>query len=134
MLGRQKLRLIQNHHAVGDVVQLATARWSGGVKRFKELDVGSDDDGRIPVLTGNTAFGGFVFRFEIAVMLDDRRRVDAVEHAAKYVGRLLNDAGVGYDIDDSPLTITFGVMQGKTERGQRFSAAGGHREREETRW
>ena len=43
---------------------------------------------------------------------------------------LFNDAGVGSRQNDSVQMMPPGVLQGESQRGKRFAAAGGHREGE----
>ena len=49
-LDRQRLRFIKYHHRARDPMQLATARCPVSVKRFEELDIGGDNQPRIPIL------------------------------------------------------------------------------------
>ena len=49
---RQGLRLVEDYHAVGDVVQLPAAAAAVGVQRFKKLHGSRHDDRRVPVLAG----------------------------------------------------------------------------------
>ena len=48
--GRQQLGFVEDDDALGNVMQLAAARGACGVERLEELDVGGDDDRRLPVL------------------------------------------------------------------------------------
>ena len=57
-------------------MELATGGGAVGKKRFKKLDVGSDDDGCIPVLARETmeillVVFGAGFRLKLRVMLED---------------------------------------------------------------
>ena len=131
MLRRQQLCFIQNHDRIDDVMQLAAAGRFGGVKGFEELNVGGDYHGRIPVLRSQTALRRFVLRFEVAVMFDDRRWLDAGEDAAKNVRRLLDDAGVGNDIDDTFQVVPLSMSESETERSECLASAGRNGKTEE---
>ncbi len=128
---RQQLSLVEDDHRVDQVVQFAAARSACGKQRFEELHIGGDDDGRVPVFTGQAA--GAVFAaglgFGVAVMLDDR----VTEDGAEDVSRLLDDAGVGNDVDDAAFAMHAGVFEREGHPRQRLTAAGGHGQREQAR-
>jgi len=61
---------IQHHHAVSDVVELTTAAGPGGKQRLEKLNVGRHNQRRIPILCCQTTLRCFLFRIEVAVVLD----------------------------------------------------------------
>lgn len=67
--GRKGLDFIENDDAAGDAMEFAAAAGAVGVERFEELNVGGDDEGRVPVLCGQAVFGGFLVRLEFGVVL-----------------------------------------------------------------
>ena len=132
MAGWNHLRLIKNHNAVGDVVKLAALGRTVGVEGLKELHSGGDDDGGIPVFGGQPlkviVAAGFVVIVvgNAAVMLYN---VGFSQYVPEYLGVLLNDGGIGNDVNHTFHAVFNGVFQPKRQRGYGFSTTGGHRQR-----
>ena len=125
---RQRLRLIENHHAVGDVVEFAAAAGFGGVEGFKELYGGRDDDGCIPVFAGKALaegigrFGIRIGQIHLTVML---HHVLIAQNIPKDLRVLVDDAGVGDDVDDALHLMLHCMAERKGKRRNRFAAARG---------
>ena len=98
------MSLVEHDDAADQVVQLAAARGASGKQALEELDIGGDDDRRVPVLAGETRAGGFlpIVEFGVAVVFDD---VLVTEHGAEDVGRLFDDRGIGNGVDDPALVV-----------------------------
>ncbi len=98
---RQRLRLVQDHHASRDVVQLAAAGRPVGEQPLEELHGGGDDHGGVPVLHREAQL---VLRLGRRLRVVDEGAV-VLEHGlvaerlAEDGGVLLDDAGVGDDVD-----------------------------------
>src|SRR5206468_9467338 len=88
-------------------------------QRLQKLDVGGDDNWSVPVLRRQPTSGSLLVRIKIAVMLDDL----IAKYIAKDVGRLLDNAGVGNDIDDAPLAMAKRVVQCERHAGECLSSA-----------
>ena len=125
---RQRLRLVENHHAVGDVVEFAAAAGFGGVEGFKELHGGRDDDGCIPVFAGKALaegigrFGIRIGQIHLTVML---HHVLITQNIPKDLRVLVDDAGVGNDVDDALHLMLHCMAERKGKRRNRFAAARG---------
>ena len=132
-LDRQQLCLVQHDHAVGQVVQLAATRGLAGEQTFEELDVGGDDQRRVPVLAGQPRRGGFALGLAlgVAVVLDHRAVAQCGEDLAKYFGGLLDDAGVGNGVDHPAFAMGVGMVKCKGQAGEGFAAARGHGQAED---
>ena len=131
----QGLRLIQHNHAIGDTVQLAAATGLAGKQGFKQLHIGGHDERRIPVLTAQTALialPALIVRVKVAVMLQHQFLPQTREYLAVFSRRLVDDAGKGNRHDNPAFVMLCGMTQGKIQARERFAAAGGHAQREET--
>ena len=132
MAGWNHLRLIKNHNAVGDVVKLAALGRTVGIQGLKELHGGGDNDGGIPVFGGQPlkviVAAGFVVIVvgNAAVMLHN---VGISQYVSEYLGILLDDGGIGNDVNHTLHAVFNGVLQPKCQRGYGFSTTGGHRQR-----
>ena len=71
-------------------------------------------------------FSGFFIVLDVGMMLDDG--VLKAGDGAKDGGGLFNDAGVGNDVDDAFFLVLNGMVEGKSEGRERFSAAWGYGE------
>ncbi len=141
---RQGLRLVQHHHGVRDVVQLAARGGATGEQALEELHRRGDHDRRIPVLSCAAEFGETLLPLVVGV-LDPARRVPVeacvmLQHAvirperlAEDRGGLLDDRGVGDDVDHPVQAVAAGVFQREGKRGQRLATARGHGESEGAR-
>ena len=100
------------------------------MERFKELDTRRDNDWHIPVLRKKThprlpcliVYVSMMFQYDVIA-----------EHIPKHLGVLLNDAGVGDDIDDAVKAMRGGVTEGKRHRRKGLPATCRNRKREQTR-
>ena len=127
----QGLRLVKNHHAVCQIVQLAAPGSFGGVQGLKKLHGRGDDHRRVPVFAGQTAAASirrfrvalFVRQFRLAVMLQN---VFFSQNFRKDLGVLLDDTGVGNDVNDPLHPVADGMGKGKGQRRHGFPAAGRH--------
>nr|WP_234385100.1 hypothetical protein [Paracidovorax avenae] len=142
-LERHGLRLVQHHHAAGNVVQLAALRGPRGEEAFEELHGRGDDDGCVPVLHGQAQLlGGLVFLRvalgwlalgEGAVVLQHGGIAQRAQGLAEHGGVLLDDAGERNDEDHALQPVADGVVQRESQRGQGLAAARGHGQREQPR-
>ena len=138
---RDCLRLVQNHDAVGDVVQLAAFRRAVCEQALEELNRRCDDDRHVPVFGCQAELGPRFARaerllVESAVMFKDEIAVVPVscERRTEHRGILLDDAGVGNDVDHPPQSVPQHMLQGESKRGQCLAAPGRHGQREQPRW
>ena len=81
-----------------------------------------------PVFTGQARSVVFPLgiRFGVAVMFDHR----LAENAAEGVSGLLNNAGVGDDVNHPTLAVNARMFQSEGHARKRFAATGGNREGE----
>ena len=109
---RKHLCFIEDHNAVGDVVQFATASRFAGKQGLEELHSGRYNNGCIPVFTGQMPTIGFfrthIFIIDIAVVL---QYVLVAQKTAEDCRVLFDDAGVGDDINDPLLAVDYCVFQ-----------------------
>ena len=123
---RNHLRLVEDHDALGKIVQLAAFRRAIGKKRFEKLHVRRHDDGRIPVLRRQPlAVHVRVLRIVIIhmlMMLDD---VFLAQQLPEDRRILLDDRRIRYDVDDAfALSLDMsGIMQGKRQGRNRLAPA-----------
>ena len=113
-------------------MKLAALGRTVGIQGLKELHGGGDNDGGIPVFGGQPlkmiVWIGFIFIVirNAAVMLYN---VGFSQYVPEYLGVLLNDGGIGDDINHTFHAVFNGVLQPKCQRGYGFSTTGGHRQR-----
>ena len=89
----QGLRLVQHNHAVGQIVQFPAARGAGGKQAFKQLHIGGDDQGGVPVFGGESVFlrvAVGVVGLVVAVVLQHGA---VAQRLAENLGGLLDNAG-----------------------------------------
>ena len=143
VVARQHLGLIENEDRFGQIVQLATPGRAIGIERLEELNVCGDDDGDIPVLGRQPQFPQNAVRLficlsgvarpverlpvEIGVML---QHIVQAQHALELRGILLDDAGIGNDVDDTFQAMRYRMVQGESQRREGLSAAGWNRKGE----
>ena len=128
----QGLRFIENHDAVGNVVQLAAAGRPVAVEGLKKLHRCGDDHRRIPILCRK----GFAVKRGIDRIVAGRivragvvfKDIFVPQDAPKGFGGLVDDGRVGDHIDDPGQVVSYGVGKGKSQRGNGFAAAGGDRQ------
>lgn len=122
---------IEDNDAAGDVVELAAGGGAAGEERLKELNVGGNDKGGVPVFSGEAGPGGYSFRIvRIEVTMMFKYGVSA-ESLAEDISVLLDNGGVGDDVDDALQVVVEGMGEGERERGEGFAAARGDGEGEE---
>ncbi|MCR6700788.1 MAG: hypothetical protein NVV68_06425 [Dokdonella sp.] len=133
---RQGLRLVQDHHAARDVVQLPALRGPIREQALEELHSRGNDDGRIPVLHRQPAL---LFRLQLglgvleerAMVLEDRVLAEVAEGLAEDAGGLLDDAGERNHIDHAAQPMRNRVIERPCQRGERLAAAGRDGQREQ---
>ena len=124
-IGRQHLDFVENHDAVGDVVEFAAAAGTAGMERLEELDAGGYYDRRVPILGGQATLLRFLVGIEAGMVLD---HVVRAEKTAQHVGGLLDDRRIGDHVDDALMAVGQGVPQGEGGTGKGFAAARGNRQ------
>ena len=112
VFGGQGLGFVKDDDGVGNIVQLAAAFVFGGEEGFKELYVGGDDQGGIPVFGQKSVGFAVVFLREVAVVLE---HAIFSQNLAEDACGLVDDAGVGDDVDDALFAVETGVFQSETE-------------------
>ncbi len=136
----QHLGLVQDDHAPGQAVEFAAAGRTVGEERLEELHVGGHHQGRVPVLGRQlvAAPGRIVLalrppgRGEVAVVLQHHPVAEfGLEYLAENPGVLLDDAGVGDDVDHPAKAMGQRVLEGEGQGGVGLAPAGGHGERKE---
>ena len=133
IIAGERLRLVENQDAVGKVVQLAAAAGAVGIQRLEKLHGGGYDNRRVPVFTGEKASvlrGRQIVLFHHFVICGGK--VGQYVFFAQQVGEglcgLVDDGGVGDDVDHPVQPVGSGVLQREGQRGKGLSAAGGHGE------
>jgi hypothetical protein len=118
--GRESLDFIVDDDRTGDAVEFSAGRGAVGVKRFKELDIGGDDDGCVPVFAGKTVEVLLVvfragFGLELRVVLENNFAPDFFgengKRGAENIGVLADDRGERNDIDDAAMALKMGVAE-----------------------
>ena len=113
--GGERLDFVEDHDAAGGAVELAAGVGAVGEERFEEADVGSDDEGGVPVFEGEAVVLGFVLWVEFGVVFQDDVAANFLgercKDGAEDVGVLLDDAGEGDDEDDAPVAVFQSVAQ-----------------------
>ena len=136
-VGRQCLRLVEDHHAAGQAVELAAPRGLVREEALEELHGGGHDDRCVPVLRGQASprrrrIEGLVVPAPagLAVVLQDHATGIGghLQRLAVGVGRLLGDGQEGHRHDDPPLAVVERVPQREREAGERLAAAGRDRQ------
>ena len=124
VIHRNHLRLIEDHDALGKIVQFAAFRRAIGKKRFEKLHVRRHDDGRIPVLRRQPLAVHIrilhIVIIHILMMLDDTVRPQQIPKDSRI---LLDDRRIRYDIDDAP-ALSLGmscIMQSKRQGRNRLA-------------
>lgn len=133
MLHRHHLGFVENHHAVGDVVEFPAAGGAGRIEGFKKLYHGGNNHRLVPVF-GGQGHGMFAGIFPILLtpsffFIDNPavvfQHIFASQNFPEFPGGLVNDGAVGDHIDHSLLSIRRGMAQGKGQGRDGFSPAGG---------
>ena len=125
----QHLRLVKDHHAVGQIVELAALGGAVGVHRFEQLHRRGDHHRHVPVLRRQRPAHLLRRRTVLQVKLHPGVMLQHVllpQNIPKNGGVLVDDGGVRNDIDHTLHPVFLCVAQGKGQRGHRFPAAGGH--------
>ena len=131
MTAWQHLGLIENNHAVGNIVELPALGRSIGVERFKELHRCGDNHRRVPVLAGQAlkeigpACLFLLIQADAAVVL---HHIVLPQNGSKNFRILLNDGGIGNYVDDPVQPVLHRMLQGEGKGGHRFPSSGGNRE------
>ena len=120
---RQHLCFVEDDHALGDVVNLAAARGLMRIERLEELHIGGDHDRNIPILRGQLQFDRHVIGHvtgrvtlsvpellpvEVSMVLE---HILLAEDILENRGVLLDDAGVGDDVNDAMESMSDGVVK-----------------------
>ena len=133
---RQSLRLVQDDHAVCDVVQLPAAGRAVGEETLEELHGGGHDHRRIPVFHCQLEL---VQRFPTAhLALVERtvvfhNEVDVVvlsECVPKYSGSLFDDGRERQDVDHAVKIVRQRVAQGERQRRESLASPCRNRQHE----
>ena len=125
MLQRQHLRLVEDDNAVRKAVELAALGGAVGIQRFKELHRRRDHHGHIPVFRGKRPAD---IRRRCAVGKVKAHAGMVLQHIAvsqyipKHGGVLLDDGGIGNNIDHSLHPVLHRMAQRKGHGGHRLSA------------
>ena len=127
MRQRQHLRLVKDHDAVGQIMQLAAPGGTGGIHGLKKLHRRDNHHRHVPILRGQCLpdvlrrcavgevelYAGMVFQY-----------IAASQNIPEHLGVLVNDGGIRDDVDH-PLHPVFRRMaQRKGQRRHRLSTAG----------
>ena len=136
VLARQRLRLVEDQHAVGEPVQFPHPPRPPREEALEQLHGRRDHDGRVPVLGGQLrprpfARAGRVVGVAVVLQHGGRGVVRAPEDVAADPRGLLGDARERNGDDHAPLTVPHGVPEGERHAGARLAAAGGHGQAEE---
>lgn len=98
-IGREHLGFIENNDAARDVMEFATGGGTRGEKGLEELNVGGDDERGVPIFGGEVGPGVFPLRIDVTMMLEHGASAKSL---AEDISVLLDDGGVGDDVDDAP--------------------------------
>ena len=124
----EHLGFVKDEDAFRQTVVFPAPGGAVGEEGFKKLDVGGDDDGGVPVFRRKPqpllclVIVGALVQICRGVVLQN---VFCPQDFSEGICRLLDDAGVGDDIDHPPLSVGRGVLQGEGEGGDGLPAAGG---------
>ena len=125
----QHLRLVEDHDAVRQIVQLPALRGSVGVHGFKQLHRRCHHNGHVPIFGGQRFadfFGLCAVRklyVHAGMML---QHVSIAQYGAENRRILIDDGRIGNDVDDSLHAVMHRMPQRKAQRRNRLSAAGRH--------
>ena len=124
-IARKLLGLIQNHHAIGNIVNLAAAAGFRRKQAFKQLHVGGNNQRRVPIFRGKAGFRSFLvfFHFQIAVVFQYHVIAQCF---AENIGVLLDNTGERNSIDNTFFAEFQRVLQSEPQARQSFAAAGRH--------
>ena len=127
----EHLGLVEDHHAVGDIVELATGGGAVIVQRLKKLHRRGHHDRHIPVLGGVSH--SFLFGVKaplLGVIVHDTAMVLQYhvlpQDLSKHRSGLFDDRGIGDHVNDTVFSRRFGMAQGKSQRGDGLAAACGN--------
>ena len=116
---RQALRLVQNDHRFGDVVQLATFLGSVGKQAFEKLHSRCDNHRTVPILGRQPHFLGAGF-VEPLFCLKGRVMLQNGIFVAKFIPEnlcgLVDDGGIRGDVNHPPHVMRNTVIQRKGQR------------------
>ena len=121
---RKHLRFIEDENAVCHIVELPA---SGGFiceEGFKELNICRYDQRLVPVFSGEAARVHLVIFKIILEVVMVLQQVAISNDIAECGRRLLNDRGIGDDIDHTAHLMTDSMLQRKGQGGKGFPAAG----------
>ena len=119
---RDRLRLVEHDHGLGEIMQPPAARRAIGVQALEQLDVGRHDDGRGPVLHRETQLVARLPARDVR-LVDGRVVLEndfLAENLAKNGGRLVDDRGERDRIDDPLEIVLLRMLQGEA-RAKRAS-------------
>ena len=127
----QHLGLIKNNDAVGQIVELPALGGAAGVDGFKQLHRRGHHHRHVPVLRGQSP-ACFLRRRavrevegHIGVVL---QHVAVAQNIPEYLGVLLDDGGIGNNVDHPPHPVGHDVAQGKGQGCHSLPATGGNRQ------
>ena len=128
------MRLVKDHHAIGDAMELTATGGAVIVKRFKELHRRSHHDGHIPVLRCVfQALLPIIYLTVVVFVINDAAVMlqhNVIPEDLTENGRgLLNNGGIGDHVNDAILPCFSGMTEGKGKRGHGLTASRRHRER-----
>ena len=140
MVHRYHLGFVENHYAVGDVVEFPAAGGVGGIEGFKKLHHGGNYHRFVPVFGGQShgvaagvfplfflplcRFGDTFFFINYAAVV--LQYVFLPQNLPEFTGSLVDDGAVGDHIDHPLFPISGGMAQGKGQRRYRFASPGRH--------
>ena len=113
-------------------MQLAAARRAVAVQRLKKLHGGGHNDRGVPVFGGKRlAVGGFIAVFGCRILRPSvmLQHIFAPQNAGKNLGVLVDDGGVGDDVNHALQPLRGSLCQCKRQRGHGLAAAGGYGQR-----
>ena len=122
---RERLRLVKNNHTPAERVKLAAFAGAIGEHRLKQLNVGSHDNRRIPILTSESGvliFAGSLF-VNHTMMLN---YVGFAEYVAQYARGLNNYAREWNSNNDSFFSMSKSMIYSPYHRGYGFAPSGGY--------
>ena len=128
---RQGLHFIEHQHGPGQLVHTTRTPRTRAKQGLQQLHHGGVNDGCVPVFAQHLFAPGLLLGREAAVVFQHDttsilRGIFGLQHIAHHLGVLVDDGGEGDDVDDAIQTAFLGVLQGKAQAGQGFSATRGH--------
>ena len=123
---RQGLDFVKNQHAAGLWVDMPCAARTTAEPGIEKLHHGGKHNRLIPILGKQLVLPALFFGVEIRMVFQNPIFAEDVAHG---LGILVDDGGIGNNVDNAVEIVLLRMMQGIAQTCQRFTAAGRHGQR-----